>query len=194
MERGRVPSQRFAEQTAAYSEGVVEAATEMPGSDLGWILGVILRSWHERVGEAVADVPHGLRGFQILSVVGHNDPPTQIGLARHLGIDKTVMPYVIDALVDAGLIERRVDLSDRRVRRIAITETGRAALERLEREVHAAEDAVFEGVDPSVRQAFLRQAGSLAVSIHQAQPNLDPCLAVRQVLTDAVDDPAASSH
>lgn len=158
------------------------ATPEIPGSDLGWVLGVILRSWHEQVESVVKELPNGLRGFQILSVVGHNSPPTQSGLARHLSIDRTVMPYVIDSLVNAGLVRREVDAADRRVRRIVITEQGADTLARLEREVHAAEDAVFGGVPESVRKRFERDAGQLAISIHSARPYLDPCLAVIDVL------------
>jgi MarR family transcriptional regulator for hemolysin len=156
----------------------------IPGSDLGWYLGVILRSWHERVEEAVAGVPHGTRGYQILSVVGHNAPPTQSGLAKHLQIDKTVMPYVIDALQGAGLVERRPDPADRRVRRIALTPRGAATLAELETKVRAAEDAVFEGVPTGLRRMFVDNAARLAVSLHNEHPALDPCGAVMDVLAD----------
>ncbi|WBB53816.1 MarR family transcriptional regulator [Verrucosispora sp. WMMD573] len=161
----------------------------IPGSDLGWHLGVILRSWHERVEQAVEGVPHGTRGYQILSVVGHNDPPTQSGLAKHLQIDKTVMPYVIDALEGAGLVERRTDPADRRVRRIAITPSGAAKLTELEAKVRAAEDAVFGNVPAPLRRMFVDNAAQLATSLHNDQPALDPCLAVM----DALADPALGS-
>ncbi|MFI7609580.1 MarR family winged helix-turn-helix transcriptional regulator [Micromonospora sp. NPDC049366] len=156
----------------------------IPGSDLGWTLGVILRRWHEQVGQAVEGLPHGPRGYQILSVVGHNSPPTQSGLAKHLNIDRTVMPYIIDALERASLIERRPDPSDRRVRRIVITPFGSETLTRLEEKVRAAEDSVFQGVAPEVRAVFVDQAMRLAVSIHTNQPDVDPCIAVRDVLAD----------
>jgi MarR family transcriptional regulator, transcriptional regulator for hemolysin len=156
----------------------------VPGSDLGWYLGVILRGWHEQVERAVAGVPHGTRGYQILSVVGHNSPPTQSGLAKHLQIDKTVMPYVIDALQDAGLVERRTDPKDRRVRRIVITPHGEKTLAELEAKVRAAEDAVFAGVPARARQAFVEHAAQLAVSIHSTHPDLDPCIAVLDALAD----------
>ena len=156
----------------------------IPGSDLGWTLGVILRRWHEQVEQAVAGLPHGPRGYQILSIVGHNSPPTQSGLAKHLNIDRTVMPYIIDALEGAGLIERRPDPSDRRVRRIVITPAGSKKLKQLEKKVRAAEDSVFRGVAPEMRAAFVDQATRLAVSIHTDQPALDPCIAVRDVLAD----------
>jgi len=151
---------------------------------------VILRTWHEQVEQAVADVPHGIRGYQILSVVGHNNPPTQSGLAKHLQIDKTVMPYVVDALEKADLVERRTDPKDRRVRRIVITEHGRKVLSALEAKVRAAEDAVFAGVPPLTRQTFVDHAAHLAVTIHGAKPNLDPCIAV----LDALSDPALAAR
>lgn len=181
-------------QARAYDRNVPAATppAEIPGADLGWVLGVILRNWHEHVAEAVKDLPHGMRGYQILSVVGHNQPPTQSGLARHLGIDRTVMPYIIDALVDGGLIERRVDPADRRVRRIVITDLGRTTLTRVERDVRTAEDAVFSGMDAAARDAFLQHAGDLAVSIHSAKPYLDPCLAVLDVLAGSEEQPTAT--
>ncbi|WP_422772884.1 MarR family winged helix-turn-helix transcriptional regulator [Plantactinospora sp. WMMC1484] len=169
--------------------GMSSPTVGIPGSDLGWYLGVILRSWHERVEQAVEGVPHGTRGYQILSVVGHNNPPTQSGLAKHLRIDKTVMPYVIDALENAGLVERKTDPADRRVRRIAITADGAARLTELEAKVRAAEDAVFEGVPAPLRRVFVDNAAQLAVSIHNNQPALDPCVAV----LDALVDPALGS-
>jgi MarR family transcriptional regulator for hemolysin len=168
-------------------EAVGESSTVgIPGSDLGWYLGVILRRWHEQVEKAVEGVPHGTRGYQILSVVGHNAPPTQSGLAKHLGIDKTVMPYVIDALEKEGLVKRVTDPSDRRVRRIVITKKGTKALNELEARVRAAEDSVFADMPTGVRETFTAQAARLAVSLHSAQPALDPCIAV----IDALADPA----
>jgi len=157
----------------------------VPGSDLGWTLGIILRRWHEKVEQAVAGLPHGTRGFQILSLIGHNPPPTQSGLAKHLNIDKTVMPYIIDSLEQAGVLKRRVDSQDRRVNRIVITARGESTLADLEQKVRAAEDEVFQDVSPAIRAAFTDQAERLAVSIHTTQPNVDPCIAVMDVLADA---------
>jgi len=158
----------------------------IPGSDLGWYLGVILRRWHELVEDAVSGVPNGTRGYQILSVVGHNPPPTQSGLAKHLGIDKTVMPYTIDALEAAGLVERRTDAADRRVRRIAITRKGARRLSQLKAKARAAEEAVFQGVPDEVRDRFVEQSAALAVRIHSADPSIDACTGVLDALTGTV--------
>lgn len=157
----------------------------IPGADLGWSLGVILRAWHEQVEDAVSELPHGLRGYQILSVTSRVEP-TQSNLAKHLFIDRTVMPYVIDALVEAGLVERRMDPSDRRVRRISVTAHGRDVLARLEKQVSAAEDRVFAGVSAQDRTATLELVERLAVSIHSSRPYLDPCLAVERAISEPV--------
>ncbi|MBO3085376.1 MarR family winged helix-turn-helix transcriptional regulator [Cellulomonas fengjieae] len=145
---------------------------------------MILRAWHEQVENAVSELPHGLRGYQILSVASRMEP-TQSNLAKHLFIDKTVMPYVIDALVDEDLVERRMDPSDRRVRRIAVTAHGRAVLARLEEQVAAAEDRVFAGVSAQDRAATLELVERLAVSIHSDQPYLDPCLAIERAISES---------
>ena len=50
---------------------------------------------------------------------------SQLALAQHLGIDRTVMTYLLDDLEAAGLIERRPDPADRRARRVVATRTGR---------------------------------------------------------------------
>ena len=39
--------------------------------------------------------------YQILSTVVHDDQPSRLALAAHLGIDRSVMTYLIDDLVEA---------------------------------------------------------------------------------------------
>ncbi|MDH6180776.1 MarR family transcriptional regulator for hemolysin [Microbacteriaceae bacterium SG_E_30_P1] len=142
--------------------------------DLGWSLSVILRKWHERVEQALADVPHGTRGYEILTVISQNEPPTQSGLAKHLNIDKTVMPYVLDSLESAGLLERRIDPQDRRARRITITPRGESVLSELHTAVREAEQSALDSVPAKVRVAFIDQAEHLALAINAAPPT-DAC-------------------
>ena len=148
-----------------------------PGStapDLGWSLSVILRRWHERVEIALSDLPHGTRGFEILSVISQDEPPTQTELAKHLNIDKTVMPYVLDSLESSGLLERRIDPQDRRAKRIVITAHGTSVLGELQTAVKEAEEAALGSVAPEIRAAFIDQAEHLALAINAAPP-VDAC-------------------
>src|SRR5258708_7137666 len=90
--------------------------------DLGWGLGVALRAYVTAAHTAVADLPGGPRGYQILSAAAQGVVSSQLALAQHLGVDRTVMTYLIDDLEAAKLIERRPDPADRRARRIVATQ------------------------------------------------------------------------
>ncbi|MHB1064087.1 MAG: hypothetical protein ACYC1Z_06300 [Georgenia sp.] len=53
------------------------------------------------MSDGLGDLPHGRRGYQILSTVVRGDPPGQFTLAVHLGIDRTVMTDLVEAaLID----------------------------------------------------------------------------------------------
>src|ERR1700710_2642901 len=82
--------------------------------DLGWGLGTVFRAYVTAAHAAVADLPGGPRGYQVLSAAAHGTVGSQLALAQHLGVDRTVMTYLLDDLQAAGLIERRPDPADPR--------------------------------------------------------------------------------
>ncbi|MEK8225830.1 MarR family winged helix-turn-helix transcriptional regulator [Oerskovia sp. M15] len=92
----------------------------------------------------------------MLSAVVHDSPPSQAALAARLGIDRTVMTYLIDKYVDCDLVERQADPADRRTRRIVPTVKGREVLADLDARVAAAEDELLAGLDPADRAALRR--------------------------------------
>ncbi|QCB92474.1 MarR family winged helix-turn-helix transcriptional regulator [Cellulomonas shaoxiangyii] len=122
-----------------------------PDGDLGRQLGTLLSRWRAAVGDVLAAVPSGPRGFHVLGAVVHGSPPTQAALAADLGIDRTVMTYLVDRLVDCGLVERQPDPTDRRVRRIVPTAAGRATHADLATRIATAEDHVLAALDPGQR-------------------------------------------
>ncbi|GAF43579.1 MarR family winged helix-turn-helix transcriptional regulator [Rhodococcus wratislaviensis] len=146
--------------------------------NLGWSLGTILRRWHELVEDELTVLPHGSRGYHVLSHIVHQTPPTQSLLARQLLIDRTVMTYLIDDLVTDGLVVRESHLRDRRARRIVPTEAGRAALQDAERRVRSVEERVLGGLPPVERCRFHEAAMRVAQAIQSAEPGTDPWLTV----------------
>ncbi|GLY99494.1 MarR family winged helix-turn-helix transcriptional regulator [Actinoplanes sp. NBRC 103695] len=122
--------------------------------DFGAALGVLLRSYSGMVGPKLVDFPHGARGYQTLCEVLQGQPPSQAALAARLGIDRTMMTYLIDDLVEAGLVERRPNPDDRRQRRIVATAAGTAAVAALCGQVAEAEEAALANLDPQERAAF----------------------------------------
>jgi MarR family transcriptional regulator, transcriptional regulator for hemolysin len=152
--------------------------------DFGWSLGVLLRAYKSAVTGAVEDLPHGHRGYQILSSVVHDEPPSQLALANHLGIDRTVMTYLLDDLVEAGLVERRPNPADRRQRRIVATETGSRTLTKFERRVQEARDDVLAALAPGERETLCTLVRRAACDVRDIDTREDPCEVADKVLAD----------
>jgi DNA-binding MarR family transcriptional regulator len=151
-------------------------------NDLGWALGVLSRCYVKAVTATLADVPGGPRGYQVLAAAARDEHGSQLALAQHLGVDRTVMTYLLDSLAQVGLIERRPDPADRRARRIVATARGRALLDELGERLRAAEDQVLAGLDSEAdRLAFRAQLQRLAVHAATAldSAGLDACNAER---------------
>jgi DNA-binding MarR family transcriptional regulator len=94
--------------------------------DLGWALGVVFRDYVRAVDHVLADVPGGPRGLQVLTAAAAPATGNQGALAGRLGVDRTVMTYLVDDLVTAGLVTREPDPHDRRSRILVATTAGRA--------------------------------------------------------------------
>lgn len=143
--------------------------------DFGWSLGVLLRAYTSAVTGAVEDLPHGHRGYQVLSTVVHDDPPSQLALANDLGIDRTVMTYLLDDLVEAGLVERRPNPDDRRQRRIVATEAGASTLTRFEQRVQEARDEVLSALSAGERKVLCALVRRAACDLRDIDGREHPC-------------------
>jgi DNA-binding MarR family transcriptional regulator len=150
--------------------------------DLGWGLGTVFRAYVSAAHAAVADLPGGTRGYQVLSAAAHGTVGSQLALAQHLAVDRTVMTYLLDDLEAAGLIERRPDPADRRARRIVATKKGTKLLAALDDRLQKAEAQLLTPLDPKARDSFRAQVRALATRIDTLDPPESPC-----DLADAVD-------
>jgi DNA-binding MarR family transcriptional regulator len=151
-------------------------------NDLGWALGVVFRSYVKAATAAFADVPGGPRGYQVLASATRGEPGSQLELANHLGVDRTVMTYLLDDMERAGLIERHPDPADRRARRVAATPRGAGLLEDLDRRLRAAEDQVLTGLAAgNDRQVFREMLRRLATHANALDPVPDACAAAQAV-------------
>jgi DNA-binding MarR family transcriptional regulator len=149
-------------------------------ADLGWALGVVFRRYVKQADAVVADLPGGPRGYQVLAAAAGELAGTQQALGQRLGVDRTVMTYLLDDLERAGLIERRPDPADRRARRIVVTEQGYARLAGCAERMTGAEDQVLGALDEADRATFR----SLLQRAAKQASALDPAAAC-EVATDA---------
>ena len=152
--------------------------------DLGWLLGAVFRAYVKTTEHAVAEVPGGPRGYQILTAAANGLVGTQLALAHQLGIDRTVMTYLLDDLEQAGLIERQPDPADRRARRIVATPTGTTLAQELSGRLERVEGQVLAPLEPTEREALRTLLRRIALHADPSEATANPC--------DVVDDLASS--
>jgi len=105
---------------------------EGPGPELTSRLGYLLKHARLQLAEltAAALAPYGLDGRElaVLLVLAGCEPASQQQAARRLGIDRTTMVALLDALEDKGLVARHPHEEDRRKNVVELTAAGRDTL------------------------------------------------------------------
>jgi len=149
--------------------GFAEACAAL-GDDLGWMLGAVFRSYRDAAKAGMGELPGGPRGYQVLRFAAEESSATQLAIAQQLGIDRTVMTYLLDDLVRAGLVERRADPSDRRARHVVATAAGRTRLAELDEEFRRAEEAVLAPLSAAEAAAFRGMLRRLAFQVEDYTP------------------------
>jgi DNA-binding MarR family transcriptional regulator len=147
-------------------------------SDLGWALGAVLRAYAKVGGPLFDGVPGAHRGYQVLAAASGTED-TQLALAGKLGVDRTVMTYLLDDLEEAGLVERRPDPADRRARRIVVTDSGRATMRELQGKLAHVEAGVLSALTESERALFRDLLRRVATHVGLHDP-ADACAAAVQ--------------
>ncbi|HSZ38419.1 MAG TPA: MarR family transcriptional regulator [Trebonia sp.] len=146
--------------------------------DLGWGLAVVFRAY-VKAADTIADhVPGGHRGYQVLSAAARDEPGSQAALAQRLGIDRTVMTYLLDDLEAARLVERQPDPVDRRSRRVAATGHGRVVLAELDERFARAEGHLLAGLADGDQAEFRRLLRAVAAHANELSPLATACDAV----------------
>jgi DNA-binding MarR family transcriptional regulator len=148
--------------------------------DLGFTLGVIFRAYIKAANAVVCDIPGGPRGYQILVAAIQHQADGQGALAHRLGVDRTVMTYLIDDLEQARLVERRADPQDRRSRHIVATTQGQQLWADTEQRLQEVEDHVLGALSTAERATFRELLQRLAARANALDPVDSPC----EVVTD----------
>ncbi|WP_235929110.1 MarR family winged helix-turn-helix transcriptional regulator [Marisediminicola senii] len=132
-------------------------------TELGWALPVMYQGFSRSATVAVAEVPGGPRGYQVLVSITTEEPSSQLALAHRLGIDKTQMTYVIDALEAGGHVERRPDPTDRRIRQVHPTDAGRSLLASARVALRDVEGVLMRDLSPDEQEQLRRLLAKVAL-------------------------------
>jgi DNA-binding MarR family transcriptional regulator len=100
------------------------AVEELLGARLGYLLKHAQLRLAEHAEPALAPFGLGARELAVLAVLAAGRPLSQLEAARRLGVDRTTMVALVDALEGKGLVERRRSEEDRRRNVVELTERG----------------------------------------------------------------------
>lgn len=116
----------------------------------------------ERACGEAGQPPLTLAQYRLLAMIGDGASRAS-HLAGQLALAKPTVSATIDTLVERGLVERGAAPDDRRVARLSLTTSGRAALDDAEQAMRARLDAVLAHVDDpgAVRDALAALRGGL---------------------------------
>lgn len=132
--------------------------TERPSPELANHLGYLFKHARLQLTEltAAALAPHGINGRElaVLVVLAEGEPASQQQAAGRLGVDRTTMVALIDALEDKGLVTRHPHADDRRKNVVELTPTGQDTLRLAGQASAEAESRFLAPLTEPVAQQF----------------------------------------
>jgi len=129
--------------------------SEAPRRDLAAMLSPLLRDMIAAELPVLAAHDVTMWGYVVLNALERSSMRTQAALAEAIGADKTRIIRTLDELQQQGHIVRRPDPDDRRVRLLAITESGRAVKTAIQAEIQRGEERWLGELTDDERQVFL---------------------------------------
>jgi MarR family transcriptional regulator, organic hydroperoxide resistance regulator len=125
---------------------------------LSALVGDLMSHIHRRsAGDTLAILAEaGLTMAQLVTLhaLEHAGPRSVTGIASCLRLSPPATSHLVDRLVQANLVARTEDPSDRRAKRVAITAAGQALVERVQAERAREFAAVLARLSAPVRRRF----------------------------------------
>lgn len=101
----------------------------------------------------------------VIAYLSRKDGMAQSELASQLDLGKVALGGLIDRLESSGLVERRADAADRRVKRIFLTAEGRKVVARMRKIAAAVNAEILDGIGA-------RDVRATAVTLKAVKTNL----------------------
>src|SRR5215208_1920432 len=130
-----------------------EAGT--PPRSVGFLISQLGFLSSKRFMEALAPAGIDPREFLLMRFVAASEGRSQQALAEQLAIPPSRMVALVDRLEEAGLLERRPDAEDRRVRGLHLTGRGRGILERAGKIAIDYETQLCAGINREERELLI---------------------------------------
>lgn len=92
----------------------------------------------------------------VLAFLSRRDGMSQVALAEQLDLGKVALGGLIDRLETSGIVERRPDAVDRRVKRVFLTKAGAKLMKAIRASSAEAEHLILDGIEDGDLQATVR--------------------------------------
>jgi DNA-binding MarR family transcriptional regulator len=122
--------------------------THATGRRLGYLFKHAERLMSGLHVDALAPFAIDARELGVLLVIDSFEPASQQQVAERIGVDRTTMVAIIDALETKGIIARRPDPADRRRNVVELTRAGQDILKRATAASDAAEAELLAPLTP----------------------------------------------
>jgi DNA-binding MarR family transcriptional regulator len=129
--------------------------TEELGAQLGRFLATTMKTAQSEVFHVVEELDLSMTQLKILHILDGSDRElTPSELAQFVGLSPAATGRAVDALTRSGVVSRREDEADRRVKRLALTASGHDAVQRIARARVEALAKSVEKLDAPQRDAL----------------------------------------
>ena len=128
---------------------------ERPPRSVGFLISQLGFLSSKRFMEALEPLDIDPREFLLMRFVAAAEGRSQQALAEQLAIPPSRMVALVDRLEEAGLLERRPDAEDRRVRGLHLTGRGRGILERAGKIAIDYETQLCAGINREERELLI---------------------------------------
>jgi DNA-binding MarR family transcriptional regulator len=130
------------------------SSEELAGQLTRFLMGA-MRTAQTEVFQIVGELDLSMTQLKILHILDHSDHElTPSELAQFVGLSPAATGRAVDAMARSGLVARRDDDQDRRVKRLALTDAGRAAVTRITEARVAGLARVVDHLDGEQRAAL----------------------------------------
>jgi DNA-binding MarR family transcriptional regulator len=153
---------RAPDQSVASSLRPVVAEQIPFGHSVGFLLSQLGYAVTRRFGSELGSLAIEPRHFGLLRSLKAVARPSQQALGESLHIPPSSVVALLDQMEQKGLVQRRLDPADRRVRLVELTEEGNSVLARAMDIAIAIEETVCAGWDTDERESMIAKLQQVA--------------------------------
>jgi len=128
---------------------------EQPPRSVGFLISQLGFFSSRGFTEALEPVGIDPREFLLMRFIAASEGQSQQVLAERVGVPASRMVALVDHLEEAGLVERRPNPEDRRIRELHLTRKGKGSLERAKKIAIDYETQLCAGINREERETLI---------------------------------------